>query len=180
MQSTTASITSTSKPGLQRVAASTTDRTSLVTAMSRLLTRPSAGLFDGTAAKGETPSLSIAKAHELGNQGRQKLLQYILRDWTRRMEIASIWLTEEWYNDQICKKSYENDGSKGTFPPEPNFPRWTLHFLDELSAFVGSEHDKLLIRFVSDIPGLDANIIDKVKQLAGDPERVTMVVKVIQ
>jgi symplekin len=175
-----------SKAGLQRVAANTNDRNSLVTAFSRLLTRPAAGIYTESTAQIQEKNdvngdLSIPKVQDLSNRGRYKLLQYILSDWTRRMEVASTWLTEEWYNDQICKKAYdERETKNGSLPPQPNFPRWTLHFLDELSAFIGSEHTKLLIRFVSDVPGLDADIIGKVKHLATDPERVTMVVTVIQ
>jgi symplekin len=174
------------KAGLQRVAANTNDRNSLVTTFSRLLTRPAAGIFAESNGKVQEKEdvnngLSIPKVQDLSNGGRYKILQYILSDWTRRMEVATIWLTEEWYNDQICKKAYDNRDSKnGSLPPQPNFSRWTLHFLDELSAYIGSEHTKLLIRFVSDVPGLDADIIGKVKHLAIDPERVTMVVTVIQ
>jgi symplekin len=174
------------KSGLYRVAANGSDRNALITTFSRFITRPAAGLFSKSPKAAKTQEgldgdLSIPKVHDLNNRGRYKLLRYILSDWTRRMEMATTWLTEEWYNDQICKKAYTSEESKvASLPPEPNFPRWTLHFLDELSAYIGSEHTKLLIRFVSDVPGLDADIIEKVKRLAQDPERVAMVITVIQ
>jgi symplekin len=175
-----------SKPGLNRVAANMGDRNSLVTTLSRLITRPAAGLLAETADKTKKKEVtdgdfSIPRVQSLGNLGRYRLLQYILTDWTKRMEVATTWLTEEWYNDQMCRRAYDEQQTKDDLlPPEPNFPRWASRFLDELSAFIGSEHNKLLIRFVSDVPGLDAGIIGKVKHLATDPERVTMVVQVLQ
>jgi symplekin len=163
---TTSSLPTDAKPGFNRLAAQTNDRNALITTLTRLITRPTAGM-------------AADNLNELSNRGRYKLLQYILSDWRRRMEVAITWLTEEWYNDQICAKEYQTQKTRGERPQE-NFSVWMVRFLDELSAYIGSEQENLLIRFVAGVPGLNSEILARVKMLANDPERVMMVVKVIQ
>jgi symplekin len=178
------------KSGFNRLAASSNDRQAMITTYIRLVTRPTAGLHMQSDANGvhtnEKLKLESMKQNAIVNmqvkgmhdRARQQILHYILNDWTRRMDIATTWLTEEWYNDKVCAEAFEKE--EGGYQPTPNFPTWAHRFLDELSAFIGSEHTKLLVRFVSEVPGLDAGIIEKVKRLALDPERVSMVVSAIQ
>lgn len=40
--------------------------------------------------------------------------------------------------------------------------------------------DKVLIRFLSEIPAINADILERVKKLARDPERVGLAVNAIQ
>jgi symplekin len=178
------------KSGFNRLAASSNDRQAMITTYIRLVTRPTAGLFSQSNSNGvhteQKPRIEEMKQNAIVNmqvkglhdRARQQILHYILNDWTRRMDIATTWLTEEWYNDKVCAEALK--GGEDEQQASPNFPTWAHRFLDELSAFIGSEHTKLLVRFVSEVPGLDEGIIEKVKRLALDPERVTMVVSAIQ
>jgi symplekin len=162
-----------------------TDRNSLAKAFVRLLTRPSSGMLaEAQVNGGGKPkaaegggAVSTAAVKRLADRGRVQLLQYILNDWTRRMDVATTWLTEEWYNDRLAATAHEGGGA---VPPVQNYPRWVLRFLDELSAFIGGEHTKLLIRFVSEIPGIDGEVVARIKRLALDPERVGLVVSTLQ
>jgi symplekin len=161
-----------------------TDRNSLAKAFVRLLTRPSSGMLsephvNGGRSAAVENGVSDPPVKKLADRGRVQLLQYILNDWTRRMDVATTWLTEEWYNDRLAQKSYDESGAGGE-PPAQNYPRWVHRFLDELSAFVGGEHAKLLIRFASEIPGIDGEVVEKIKRLALDPERIGLVVSVLQ
>jgi symplekin len=170
-----------------------TDRNSMAKSFARLLTRPSTGMLSEIQTNGagrskashssENGTISTSSVKSLTDRGRVQLLQYILNDWTRRMDMATTWLTEEWYNDRLAQKAHDEstdkDGSGGP-PPAKNYPRWIHRFLDELSAFIGGEHAKLLIRFVSEIPGIDFDIVAKIKRLALDPERIGLVVSALQ
>jgi symplekin len=178
--------------GLNKLVNRANDRDSMTTAFARLLTRPSSGIFPEAQTNGsvglskkashsaENGTINTSLVKSLTDRGRLQLLQYILNDWTRRMDIATSWLTEEWYNDTLAQKAYDEAEDKdGSSPPVKNYPRWIRRFLDELSAFIGGEHSKLLIRFVSEIPGIDVEIVAKIKRLALDPERITMVVNAL-
>jgi symplekin len=170
-----AAPSATKKIGFNRLAATGDDRESKVTTFARLLSRPSACSPEEqeTLVGGLNPQV-------LCDRGRMQMLQYILSNWKARMDVATTWLTEEWYNDQVCKQVEAKENVDKSTAHQPNFQKWAHRFLDELSAFIGSEDSKLLIRFVSDIPGLDRDIIAKIKRLAMDPERITMVVNSIQ
>jgi symplekin len=158
--------------GFVRFAAAAEDREAMITKFTRLLTRPTAGLPEIEAG---------SKAQVISDIGRKQLLQYILSNWKSRMDVATTWLTEEWYNDQICKQAEKSEESTKQKPVyAPNFQKWIHRFLDDLSAYIGAEDSKLLIRFVSEVPSLDKEIIAKIKKLALDPERITMVVNAIQ
>jgi symplekin len=172
------STTSSKKSGLNRIAASSNDKDAMAVTFARLLTRPSACFHnDGQQLnKGLKPQV-------LSDRGRLKLLKYIFSNWKARMDIATTWLTEEWYNDQICKRTEMAKIGQMVgkdLHDAPNFKKWIHRVLDELSAFIGSEDSKLLIRFVSEIPGIDQEILAKIQRLANDPERISMVVNTIQ
>jgi symplekin len=180
-----ATATKTQKSGFNRLAASSNDRQAMLTTFIRLVTRPSAGLTTDAELKQsgmEGDGVSAVPLSTMADGGRLHLLHYILNNWTQRMDVATAWLTEEWYNDMTCKQHFDEAAAaavegKGEFVG--NFSKWTHRFLDELSAFISHEHQNLLIRFVSEVPGLDADIINKIKRLALDPERVGMTIKSI-
>jgi symplekin len=182
--------TNKAQKGFIRVAGGDMDKKAMVLIYIRLITRPFVGLHIGDEGAAKDPKKSkippdailvSPRIRAVADMSRQKLLTYIMSDWTRRLDIAVNWLTEEWYNDAIAAKAF--DEGKGMFydqPPKQNFGVWAHRLLDELSAFMGSEHTKLLIRFVSEVPGLDSGLIEKVKRLAIDPERISMVVAALQ
>lgn len=180
-----AGVVSKATTGFNRLAASANDRQSMITNFIRLITRPIAGVsevlakeINGTASTGGIPAstLQAMKLKSIGDRGRQQLLHYILNDWTHRMDIATTWLTEEWYNDLWCSQSSKQEGDA----LKRNFSIWAHRFLDELAVYISHEHTNLLIRFVSEVPGLDADLLNKIKRLALDPERIVMTVKAFQ
>ncbi|KAL8768693.1 MAG: hypothetical protein Q9209_005111 [Squamulea sp. 1 TL-2023] len=170
------------KPGLNRLAGSNYDRDAWMTVITRLATRASAGLDEedtldnekeeskGTIAK-QTPTPSLSDGI------RETLWKFIIEDFRARIPIAISWLNEEWFNDRIqIQSQYEAKTSKR--PPKQNYEKWMLKTLDGILPFLDAK-DKVLIRFLSEIPAVDERVLDRVKGLAKDPERVTLAVNAL-
>jgi len=168
------------KLGLNRLAASTNDRDSWVTILMRLATRAPAGLDDrarSLSQDGDTDQLVKSEDVEepnVSNHIRQTLFMYILDDFRPRLNIAISWLTEEWYADKMTAKTH----------PElsrlPNYSRWVNRLLDRLLPYLDARDKNLLIRFLSEIPAIDRQILDRVKSLSRDPERISMCMLAMQ
>jgi symplekin len=157
---TTGDTVTRQKLGLNRLAASTNDRDAWVTMMTRLATRAPTDLEADDALKTED------KDHEpptLATTIRQTLYMYILESFRPRLNIAISWLTEEWYADKLASPS-----------STPNYNHWTLKLMDSLLPYLDARDSKLLIRFLSEIPAINIDILDRVQSLARDPERVNM------
>ena len=122
------------------------------------------------------------KIRSISDYIRQRLLQFILSDWQRRIGFAVTWFTEEWIAEAMSLKEYKavlkaSNGDVKPLEPARNYKKWVLRFLSDLSAYLGSGKIdmKVLIRFVSEIPSLDEDIMARVASLAEDPERVSIV-----
>lgn len=180
------------KSGPQALAGAARDTQANLTFIERLSTRLPVGL--DTKVKPEDQ-----KQKSPTENFRLRLLAYILEDWRRRIHIAISWLTEEWETDREVfhqkakKKKQKTNKPNGTtthaadaeaerqtkiIPQTPNYDRWVVKFLNDLTAFIGNEmsETKILMRFLSEIPKIDLEIVNKVKALALDPERIPLVV----
>ncbi|KAL0936430.1 mRNA cleavage and polyadenylation specificity factor complex subunit pta1 [Colletotrichum truncatum] len=146
-----------SKSGINRLAASSNDRESWIAIITRLASRSSAGL-EGVDVKDENSS-SVARL-SLGNSIRDSLYSYVLEDFRRRIDVAITWLTEEWYNDQLQKKQ------EGDHPL--HYEKWALKLIDGFSQYLNAQ-DKVLTRFLGEIPELSAAILSRVKLMCRDP-----------
>ena len=176
------------KPGLNRLAGSSYDRDAWITVITRLATRASAGLEAEFGNEDEEKSQVMTKP-DLGStlsEGiRETLWKYIIEDFRARMGIAISWLNEEWYNDrlqaQAAPASPDAEDSKLSrrSPSLNNYEKWVLKVLDGILPYLEPK-DKVLIRFLSEIPAVDVKILERVKNLAKDPERVSLAVNAIQ
>ncbi|RMD42627.1 hypothetical protein DV735_g2494, partial [Chaetothyriales sp. CBS 134920] len=160
------------KLGLNRLAASANDRDAWFTIMVRLATRASSSLqvYDdqlgnGTAVKQDPESRQEA---DFANRIRQRLYEYILDDFRAHLNLAISWLTEEWYCDRIRLKS------NPALSHLPNYSTWSYRVLSGLLVYLDARDKNILIRFLSEIPAVTKDILDLVKTLADDPERVNM------
>jgi len=170
------------KSGFNRLAATDFGRDAWITILSRLATRASAGLDDPDAGvKDEFAVKSSKGSFSISEAVRDQLYDYIIHDWKRRIDVAISWLNEEWYNDQILAQSSRSSTKNGTNAhtsstadaPKGNYQRCTLRMFDGILGFV--EHtDKILMRFLSEIPGLDHQILSRLKTMAKDPERIDL------
>jgi symplekin len=154
------------KAGINRLAASTYDRDAWITVMTRLATRASAGL-DGTHDIGKTESDSImsTKHMTISDTIRESLYQYVIEDFRKRIDVAVQWLCEEWYSEKIQSK-YGRDAGY-------HYDKWALRVLDGVLPYLDAR-DKFLTRFLSEIPSLSAEMLERVKGLCRDPAMVKL------
>ena len=179
------------KLGFNRLAASSNDRDAWVTMLTRLATRAPAGLDAvGKIEKDNEPktedededkddatmqAMTIdTQTPSLANNIRQTLFMYIIDNFRPRLNVAISWLNEEWYNDKLHAKI--NDRYKTL----PNYHSWTLKLLDNLLPYLDAKDNKLLVRFLSEIPAISSEILERVKSLARDPERINMCIMAMQ
>lgn len=158
------------------------DREAYFRMIIRLAIRPFRIQDDGADMKGRMQGGTDQTP--LTDYVRQRLLQFILSDWQRRIGFAVTWFTEEYLNDKfIDDDTATTDGAvkppsaSVSLPSTSNYKRWILRFLSDLSVYLGSGKQdlKFLVRFVGEIPLLDEEILKKVAQYADDPERVSTV-----
>ncbi|RMZ91851.1 hypothetical protein DV736_g891, partial [Chaetothyriales sp. CBS 134916] len=160
------------KSGLNRLAASANDRDAWFTIMVRLATRPSSSLeeYDDQVGDGVAVKEDPENHQEVNfaNRIRERLYKHILDDFRAHLNLAISWLTEEWYCDRIRLKSNPALGHL------PNYSTWSYRVLSGLLVYLDARDKNILIRFLSEIPAINKDILDLVKTLADDPERVSM------
>lgn len=159
------------KAGINRLAASSFDRDSWLTVIMRIATRGTAGLEDNTT--NIKPEDNTALTHgiqppaTLGDGIRESLYGYILHDFRRRIDVAIAWLCEEWYADQLAKKHLLESNR------ELHYERWALRLVDGMLPYL-TPQDKVLIRFLGEIPELSRTLLSRVKNLCRDPSTVQL------
>lgn len=177
------------KAGFNRLAASDYGRDAWITILSRLATRASTGLEDpDEGVKDEYAVKNIKGTFSISDVVRDGLYTYIMYDWRKRIDVAISWLTEEWYNDTISTQSAKvatkagslnGDSGSSVTVPQSNYERCALRLIDGILPFV--EHtDKILLRFISELPKLDHDILARLIKMSEDPERIDLSCKVLQ
>ena len=177
------------KPGLNRLAGSSYDRDAWMTVITRLATRAPAGLDDDSESEAENEEKGALIRQENANSSlsdsiRETLWKFTIEDFRTRMGIAISWLNEEWFSDRLQTQSRsleENEQSPGLThkTKSKRYDKWVLKVLDGILPYLEPK-DKVLIRFLSEIPAVNEMILQRVKSLARDPERVTLAVNAIQ
>lgn len=171
------------KGGFNRLAASDYGRDAWVTILSRLATRASAGLEDPQEGIKDEYAISDSKGSlGISDTVRDGMYNYILSDWKRRIDVATLWLNEEWYNDTVLAQSKDvtthGPANGDTFTsvlnaPNGNYQRCALRLIDGILPYV--EHtDKIILRFLSEVPALNYDILVRLKKMAEDPERIDL------
>ena len=192
-------ITKKPKTGFNRLAGSSHDKDAWITIITRIATRAPAGLEDRDEEEGDNgeddADTKLQKlAHKpkaelsLGDGIRETLRTYILEDFRNRISTAISWLTEEWYNDAVQSipprptpsPSSKSSTKPPSVPPNPktrqHYPIWSLRLLDGMLPYLDAKDAKHLIRFLGEMPAINRDILDRVKSLAKDPERVKLTV----
>ena len=172
------------QPGINRLAASTFDRDGWITVISRLATRCCSDLVDKIAEIEQEMGIATGPntwpAH-IRDEIRSLLFQYIMEDFRARLDPAIRWLNEEWYYESMKNwpkgQKYIPFQKNQIKPPTPVYDSLALKLLDSICPFLDAKDMKWLIRFLAEIPTLNAAHLDRVKALARDPERVDLTVK---
>lgn len=172
------------KPGLNRLAGSTYDKEAWTTVITRLATRASSGLQDTEeevkSENAQNGVVGLRTGHSLGDGIRETLWKYIVEDFRVRIPIAISWLNEEWYNDRIMQmqSSDSSDQNRSISPVQTNYEKWVLKILDGIVPYLDAK-DKVLIKFLSEIPEVSQAVLERIKNIARDPDRVTLAVNAI-
>ena len=162
------------KAGLNRISWNPHDRDGYLLVMLRIATRATAVLDDG-AVKSEGYG-SPKNAYNVANGIRDGLFKYIMDDFRRRMDVAIKWLSEEW----ISEKMMSEQQITGASPPQQRYFDVYFRLSDAILPFLDAGDRKILPKFLAEPPELHKKVLDDVKRLAKDPERVTMVVAALQ
>ncbi|KAI1077081.1 hypothetical protein F5B20DRAFT_572410 [Whalleya microplaca] len=157
------------KAGINRLAASSYDRDSWITVITRLATRSSAGL-DDVSVKDEDSQVSLP-ATSLSDSIRETLYTYVLEEFRKRIEVAVSWLSEEWYNDKVQQRAAASSSVSRDVPA--HYEKWALRLLDGIFPYLHAQ-DKVLTRFLSELPELNTGILSRVKTLCRDPSLVNL------
>lgn len=151
------------KAGMNRLAASAYDRDAWITIITRLATRAATGLEEPSDFAKREPDISSPVS--LSNKIRELLYLYVLEDFRKRIDIAVAWLCEEWYNDKIQAKL----GAEVVL----HYDKWVLKVMDGIVPYLDAK-DKVLTRFLSEIPQLNSEVLERVKGLCRDPSMVNL------
>lgn len=153
--------------GINRLAASSYDKESILTFITRLGTRAMAGIEE-VQVKDEASSALVHPSQANGDVIRERLYSYVLEDFRRRIDIGVSWLNEEWYCDRVQKKQ-DSDAPM-------HYPKWAMRLVDGFFPYLNPQ-DKVLTRFLGEMPELNTAILGKVKTLCGDPSMVELALK---
>ncbi|KAI0869341.1 mRNA cleavage and polyadenylation specificity factor complex subunit [Hypoxylon argillaceum] len=169
MQTLEDPATKKSKAGLNRLAASSYDRDSWITVITRLATRTNAGL-DEISVKDEENTVTLP-AVSMSDSIREMLYAYVLEDFRKRIDVAVTWLSEEWYKERVEQRFASSPNQPRDVPA--NYEKWTLRLVDAFIPYLHSQ-DKVLTRFLSELPELTASILARVNTLCRDPSLVNL------
>lgn len=166
--------------GFNRLAAAGTtghDREGWITLVTRLATRSSFDLEE-SLVKDEHETRTMTKkgsAFNLSDGIREALLNYVMESFRSRIEVAIIWLNEEWYSDRLLLKKRQDSGEEGLGEEDlPNYWPWLLRLFDSILPYLDVKDGRIIIRVLSEIPAVDVRVLDRVRKIAEDPERVAM------
>ncbi|KAK5087909.1 hypothetical protein LTR05_002124 [Lithohypha guttulata] len=175
------------KLGINRLAGSSNDKDSWLTLFTRLATRAPAGLHsliesevdldDQPIETGPSPDHPNA-----ANLIRRQLFDYVLDDWKHRLSLGLTWLTEEWYADKIQVIGTANGDAPTTKTDSrtPHYDYWTRELFQTLIPRFDKDDHRILIRFLSELPSLNHNILSIVRPLTRDPATVDICKKALQ
>ncbi|KAI1170262.1 mRNA cleavage and polyadenylation specificity factor complex subunit [Nemania sp. FL0916] len=157
------------KAGLHRLAASSYDRDSWLTVITRLATRANAGL-DEILVKDEGSAVSLPSIN-MCDSIREMLFNYVLEDFRKRIDVAVTWLSEEWYRERVQQRFASPSGPPREIPEK--YESWTLRLIDAFLPYLHAQ-DKILTRFLSELPELTPSILARVNTLCRDPSLVNL------
>jgi len=158
------------KAGFNRLAGSQDDRDWFATVIIRLATRGTSnlsGLFPSERALIKQEDGTVRPG--LGDAIREILYNHVFEDWRRNIDTAIAWLTEEWYCDQVAKATAAGNGAS----LQMHYEKWALRVMDGFINYITAQ-DKLLTRFLAEIPELTRPLLGKLKVLCEDPTTVQL------
>ena len=166
------------KLGLNRLAASTYDRDAWVTMLVRLATRAPKGLDTEDAPE----EMQAMLKREAGNENiptiiREALFSFVTtgsQGFRAYLNVVISWLNEEWYADKILMKANSQKTAL------PNYDRLAVRLLRVIVQFLDARDKNILIRFLSEIPAINEDMLRELMPLVRDPERTGLCILALQ
>lgn len=157
------------KAGMNRLAASSYDQSSWITVITRIATR-SGGILELFLPDEDDDTKGTPR---LSDSIREQLFNFVLEDFRKRIDVAVSWLSEEWYDNELQKRAVASSPYRNVAPA--NYEKWALRLLDGFLPYLHAQ-DKVLTRFLSELPELSAAMLARVKALCRDPSLVTLAI----
>lgn len=167
---------------LTTVSASGDDKDGWLTLLTRLATRATFDLEDNLSVKQEGDdrrTLKRGNTFSLPSGIREALLNYVMENFRARIGVAVTWLNEEWYSDRLLLKQKKEEGLEMEPDNLPNYWHWTLRLFDAMMPYFDVKDGRVVIRFLSEIPAINRDVLNRVKKIAEDPERVEISAKTL-
>lgn len=175
---------------LTKIAIQSWKKDSWLVLLTRLATRGMRGVDTGDDPKPE--SSDVRKNEDISNMIRKALFDHFLDNIHTRIDLIIEWLSEEWYSEKVYNEEklikdltnkYVESGESGdisqrvqtevseTSIPTPNYNSWAGKVLDAMIPFLEPNDRKIFIRLLSDLPYLNAELVERIKSLCYDPVR---------
>lgn len=133
----------------------------------RMITRVAEPPADLDDSMGESSKeVAVHDFYLRQDQLRQTLCDYIMSDFPSRVRLATTWMNEEWYNDQIRLKK-DRDW-------RPNYEAWLNQVVASYQTVLDGK-DKTFARFLLDLPSIPADVLELLRELCTDsssPDRM--------
>ncbi|KAJ3986382.1 Symplekin tight junction protein C terminal-domain-containing protein [Lentinula detonsa] len=116
---------------------------------------------DGEDAPMEDKEKDVTLFYERQDRLRRILCDYIMSDFPGRIRLATTWMNEEWYNDQI--RLERNPKWR------PNYDIWLSQIVASYQTHLDGK-DRTFARFLLDLPSLPADVLSLLRELCVDHE----------
>ncbi|KIK60366.1 hypothetical protein GYMLUDRAFT_43667 [Collybiopsis luxurians FD-317 M1] len=116
---------------------------------------PSRGEEDIATDDADTPF------YERQDRLRKTLCDYIMSDFPGRIRLATTWMNEEWYNDQIRQERNPNW--------RPNYDIWLGQIVAAHQTHLDGK-DRTFSRFLLDLPSVPADVLSLLRELCVENE----------
>ncbi|ETW78990.1 hypothetical protein HETIRDRAFT_460016 [Heterobasidion irregulare TC 32-1] len=136
----------------------------------RMVTRvvdpdPDVQMQDDTAEEDseEVKDAKMVTLYERQDKLRRTLCDYIMTDFSGRIRLATTWMNEEWYNDQI-QTSKNRDW-------RPNYDTWLNQIVSVYQNQLDGK-DRAFGRFLLDLPHVPPDVFTLLRDLCVEPDRM--------
>ncbi|KAI0305811.1 Symplekin tight junction protein C terminal-domain-containing protein [Multifurca ochricompacta] len=105
----------------------------------------------------------IVELYERQDKLRRALCDYIMADFSARIRLATTWMNEEWYHDQVRLSSEDNDW-------RPNYEVWLNQIVARYQSRLDRK-DRMFARFLLDLPSVPSDVFTLLRDLCTEPDR---------
>ncbi|KAH9965034.1 Symplekin tight junction protein C terminal-domain-containing protein [Lactifluus volemus] len=105
----------------------------------------------------------MVELYERQDRLRRVLCDYIMADFSGRIRLATTWMNEEWYNDQMRLSS--DNGWR------PNYEVWLNQIVAEYQSRLDRK-DRMFARFLLDLPSVPSDVFTLLRDLSTEPDRM--------